>query len=103
MLLSDRNNHTFKILRFILTTNISQVFNLFKTILNTSLIFLFFLILCFSIQCDKKGIQKSEEPSTFHFPEIDFIDPDVYDEIKKTCRTYWDLSKMIDSTFNIII
>ena len=70
-------------------------------ILNISLIFLFFLNLCLLSQCEKNVIQKSEEPSTFHFPEIDFIDSDVYDEIKKTCRTYWDLTKMIDDTFEI--
>ena len=71
-----------------------------KILLNISLIFLFLLNLFLFIQCDKNAIQKSDEP-TFNFPEIDFIDSDVYAEIKETCRTYWDLSKMIDDTFEI--
>ena len=65
------------------------------------LIFLFLLNLCLLSQCEKDVTNKSDELSTFNFPEIDFIDSDVYAEIKETCRTYWDLSKMIDDTFEI--
>jgi hypothetical protein len=46
--------------------------------------------------------QNSDNKQEFNFPEIDYIDLPVYNEIKRTCETYWDLSHMIDSTFKII-
>lgn len=52
-----------------------------------------------SIKCDKEN----EDDTTFNFPEIESIDSQVYEEIKKTCESYWDLNNMIDSTFEIII
>ena len=45
--------------------------------------------------------QKTEEPALFQFPEINSIDSAIYDEIKETCRTYWDLNEMIKDTFEI--
>jgi hypothetical protein len=34
---------------------------------------------------------------------MDQIDSQVYSVIRKTCGIYWDLSTMIDSTFEILI
>ena len=45
--------------------------------------------------------QKTGEPALFQFPEINSIDSAIYYEIKKTCRTYWDLDEMIKDTFEI--
>jgi len=50
------------------------------------------------IKCDKEN----EDDTTFNFPIIENIDSKVYEEIKKTCETYWVLNNMIDSTFEII-
>lgn len=63
---------------------------------------IFFLILPFFLfsQCDAG--KDSDENASFTFPEIDNIDSHVYQEIKITCETYWDLSRMIDSTFEIV-
>lgn len=61
------------------------------------------LIYIFSVgifgQCQKNNDESNN--SDFNFPEITNIDSSVYNEIKITCETYWDLSKMIDTTFQI--
>jgi len=51
-----------------------------------------------SIRCDKEN----EDDTIFNFPIIENIDSQVYEEIKKTCKSYWDLNNMIDSTFEVI-
>ena len=56
---------------------------------------LFLFVIC---EVDKNSDNKEE----FNFPEIDYIDSQVYNEIKITCEIYWDLSNMIDTTFKII-
>ena len=58
---------------------------------------LLILILTFFYQCDSD----SEKQTDFHFPELEHIDSNVYNEIKLTCEEYWDLSTMIDTTFEI--
>ena len=58
------------------------------------------IALCFITlfcQCEKK-----ESEDSFIFPEIENIDQAVYNEIQKTCNSYWDLSNMIDTTFQIV-
>jgi len=60
------------------------------------------IIVGFSLLClSCKDIVKNSEE--FQFPNIDWIDPTVYNEIKKTCRAYWDLNNMIEDTFEIKI
>ncbi len=59
------------------------------------LIIISFVILFY--QCENRGSDES-----FIFPEIENIDQSVYNEIQKTCDSYWDLSNMIDTTFKII-
>jgi hypothetical protein len=54
---------------------------------------------CLFIQCDENA---NPADDVFNFPRIDYIDAHVYRAIKNTCRTRWDLSQMIDSTFQII-
>jgi hypothetical protein len=68
--------------------------------INLSIIKISLLIVTFFtfIQCDKEN----KNDTTFSFPSTEKIEPQVYEEIKKTCATYWDLDKMIDSTFEII-
>jgi len=64
------------------------------------LFYLIIIVLILYVNCEiDKNAYKNEE---FVFPEIDYIDSNVYDEIKITCETYWNLSDMIDSTFKII-
>jgi hypothetical protein len=63
------------------------------------LIILLSFTICLFYQCDKK---EKEEQSNFRFPKTDTLDAQVYNQIKITCEIYWDLSKMIDSTFEII-
>lgn len=50
------------------------------------------------VKCDKEN----DDDTIFNFPSIENIDTQVYDEIKKTCETCWDLNIMIDTTFEII-
>lgn len=50
------------------------------------------------VQCE----EENNDDTMFNFPLIENIDTQVYDEIKKTCETYWDLNIMIDTTFEII-
>lgn len=64
-----------------------------------TLIFGIIFIGCLYCHC-KKTITNNYEH--FQFPDIDYIDPAVYAEIKETCRTYWNLENMIDDTFEII-
>jgi hypothetical protein len=52
------------------------------------------------VRCQKDT--EESKNSKFNFPEITNIDSSVYNEIKKTCEKYWDLDKMIDTTFKII-
>ena len=66
-----------------------------KTILNNPLLLVLFLSLPLLYQCDKQ--------SDFSFPDINNIDIEIYNEIKNTCEAYWDLSNMIDDTFEITI
>lgn len=68
--------------------------------LDLSLIFFLIISLSLFIQCNSDK-ETADQPD-FTFPEIDNIDSQVYDEMKLTCETYWDLSIMIDSTFEII-
>jgi hypothetical protein len=72
-----------------------------KTILILTVIFVGFSIFCISCQGEKTIPQKTEEPALFQFPEISSIDSAIYDEIKETCRTYWNLDEMIKDTFEI--
>lgn len=69
-----------------------------NTILSIMTISLLIIIFFTFIKCDKEN----EDDTTFSFPSTDNIEPHVYEEIKKTCATYWDLDKMIDSTCEII-
>jgi hypothetical protein len=52
--------------------------------------------------CQCENNTDSDDQSIFIFPEIENIGTSIYDEIKKTCETYWDLSRMFDTTFEII-
>ena len=54
---------------------------------------LLLLILGLSVSCDKQ--------TEFIFPDLPHIDLEVYNEIKKTCESHWDLSQMLDSTFEV--
>jgi hypothetical protein len=72
-----------------------------KSKLNFSLLFLFIFYLCIFYQCEKNN-KKADEQFVFNFPKIDNVDSIVYNEIKKTCETYWDLSKMIATTFEVV-
>lgn len=58
------------------------------------------LFICVFIQCKKENL--TEEPIGFMFPDIDYVDAQVYTEMKKTCSDKWDLNKMADSTLIII-
>ncbi|MBC8182645.1 hypothetical protein H8E88_16215 [candidate division KSB1 bacterium] len=69
-----------------------------KTSFILAVIFLYFLVLSLSCKDDKTVNQNTEE---FQFPKIDWIDQSVYNQIKETCRTYWDLNQMIAKTFEI--
>lgn len=69
-------------------------------ILKANIFFILIYIFFFSCQNEKSITQISEE---FVFPEINWLDSEVYNQIKKTCRTYWDLNSMIDDTFEIKI
>jgi hypothetical protein len=62
-----------------------------------TLISIFIIGLLGQCKKDNGGSKKFD----FNFPEITNIDSSVYNEIKKTCEAYWDLSKMIDTTFEI--
>jgi hypothetical protein len=70
-----------------------------KITIVAAFIFISFFLSC---QSEKALNQKSEEFSIFQFPIIEWIDSTIYNEIKQTCRVYWDLNKMIDATFEII-
>lgn len=67
-----------------------------KSLFKIKLISLLVITALLFVKCDK------ENDITFNFPSIENIDTQVYDEIKKTCETYWDLNSMIDTTFEII-
>ena len=69
-----------------------------KNLLNKIPILFGFLSVFLFAQCQKDN---EEANSSFTFPEITNIDSSVYNEIKITCEKYWDLGKMIDSTFVI--
>lgn len=62
-------------------------------------IILLFIIFSVSLlyQCEDGNINNT----AFKFPEISFLDPPVYDEIKLTCEEYWDLSQMNDNSFEV--
>lgn len=66
--------------------------------LQPTIFFILISLFFFSCQNEKSITQISEE---FVFPEIKWLDPEIYNQIKKTCRTYWDLNSMIDDTFEI--
>jgi hypothetical protein len=70
-----------------------------KYIYNFGFILISFFFIGILGQCkkDNGGSKKFD----FNFPEISSIDSSVYNEIKKTCEAYWDLSNMIDTTFEI--
>lgn len=51
-------------------------------------------------QCKKENL--SEDPFAFKFPDIDYVDTLVYNEMKKTCSDHWDLTTMADSTLIIL-
>ena len=69
-----------------------------KTLFKISLISLLLVSTFLFVKCDKDD----EDAVTFCFPSIENINTEVYNEIKKTCETYWDLNIMIDTTFEII-
>jgi hypothetical protein len=58
------------------------------------------LFICAFIQCKKENL--TEEPVVFKFPDIDYVNTEVYTEMKKTCSEHWDLTKMADSTLIIL-
>ena len=60
---------------------------------------LFFCLMLFT-RCEKE--QVVEDPAGFHFPEVNYVFPHVYDEMKKTCTAHWDLSQMTDSTLVVL-
>ena len=72
-----------------------------KTTVILTVILVSFSILCLSCQGEKTIPQKTEESALLQFPEISSIDSAIYDEIKKTCRTYWNVDEMIKDTFEI--
>jgi len=72
-----------------------------KTTLILTVILLNFSIFCLSCQDEKTIPHKTEETALFQFPEINSIDSVIYDEIKETCRTYWDLNEMTKDSFEI--
>ena len=69
-----------------------------KLLLRNKIISLLIVVSMMLVKCDKENV----DDTTFTFPLIENIDSQVYDEIKKTCKTYWDLNKMTDTTFEII-
>ena len=69
-----------------------------NVLLKNKMISLLIVISLIFVQCDKEN----NDDTMFNFPLIENIDTQVYDEIKKTCETYWDLNIMIDTTFEII-
>jgi hypothetical protein len=69
-----------------------------KVLFNINLISLLIITALLFEKCDK---EKTDDIA-FNFPSIENIDKHVYDKIKKTCVTYWDLKSMIDTTFEII-
>ena len=62
---------------------------------------LFMIIVFCILSCirekDAMGISKA-----FHFPDRYNSNQTVYNQIKQTCAERWDLSQMIDNTFEII-
>jgi hypothetical protein len=68
---------------------------------NFTLIFFYILFISLFSQCKKNG--KDLNVSNFNFPEIAYIDSTIYEVIKVTCDKYWDLNKMIDSTFKVLV
>lgn len=73
--------------------------NMNKYLFNSIIIPISILSLSLFAQCQKDN--EESKNSVFNFPEITNIDSSVYNEIKLTCEKYWDLDKMIDSTFEI--
>lgn len=69
--------------------------------MNISFYLVLFFFLSLFCQCERSNLE-SDKYSIFNFPEIDNIESSVYNEIKITCETYWNLSDMIDTTFEII-
>ena len=69
-----------------------------NVLLKNKIIFLLIVTSLIYVKCD----MENEDDIKFNFPSIENIDTRVYDEIKKTCDTYWDLNMMIDTTFEII-
>lgn len=67
---------------------------------NCNLIQLILISIVLFASCETdRGLNRKEG---FNFPPIDSIDSQVYNQIKSTCETYWDLDTMIASTFQII-
>lgn len=73
-----------------------------KNRLNFCIFSSIFITILLSINCERDKINNSDGNEEFNFPENNYIDSNIYNEIKITCETYWDLSNMIDSTFKII-
>jgi len=69
-----------------------------KILLKNWLISLLVITSFFYTACDKE----KEDNIIFNFTSSENIDSKVYEQIKNTCETYWDLENMIDSTFEII-
>ncbi len=48
-----------------------------------------------------KRFRKQEQitPKPFSFPEVDGLDPQLYEEMQKACRRYWNLGAMLRHTF----
>lgn len=70
-----------------------------KTLLKNMMIPLFIVTSIVFAKCDKEN----EDRTNFNFPDIENINLHIYEEIQKTCDTYWELEDMIDSTFEIVI
>jgi hypothetical protein len=67
---------------------------------NFSFLVLVIVSVCLFSQCKKDKI--SDNQPAFKFPANNYVDPQAYSEIQKTCTSYWDLSKMTDSTLVIL-
>lgn len=60
------------------------------------------LILCLMLftRCEKDPVV--EDAAGFHFPEVNYVFPHIYDEMKKTCAAHWDPGQMTDSTLVVL-
>lgn len=64
--------------------------------------FLYLLIICGMLfaRCEKDQVM--DDPAGFHFPELNYVFPQIYDEMKKTCTARWDLNLLTDSTLVVL-